>query len=940
MGLDIQVLAGVQILVDGTPQLRRTQEKKALAVLVAARGPLRPEAFLGAIWDAGHPTARDALLAPVIARLRRILRDHGVAITSARQTRGYQLVGDNLAELVDAYRFERAAREVLDCLEAGDYEQASPAYETAAQAWTGEPFAEFGSGWSAGEPMRGYAGELLRVREKVVEQMARAALMRGRDACAPAWSARPLAQGLERHDALWLLTVMDALRRHGVTAAEELLEEGNKDGLDPATTTRAFDLISLHEDGIDVHRPLRSVTSGGETHAELVVRCRNLDDLSPWRTVAGSIWAHLRRDLSHGSISPAQRRLIADFVGGGDRPVLDGGRDLGQLIALLEALLRPVLRTMPLVLVFDDAHLLSPVARQVLDELVDRLAELPLEVSLADGSPPVAVQDDGGSALSAYRQMEERIAQGERLTTPVAVQMARHAQAAQRLLPVETVAAALLAAARAERQGYSAAAAIEWAQAGLALGGPATVTADLLMTLGDARRDLGEAAEASRQYRNAYDAAEGHPLLQATTAVRLARQWSDPGLVDEQMIFLLRRALRALDDGPPADAVRLQLQAHLAHKSTMSVATATDLSGPALARDTLDELKPDDDPEVRCEVLNECRWGLYDYASPGELAAISAHLRKAAIEARSPYFESEALLALIIDHIRLGRLPAVHAAVKEHRSLVAEHPRPQGEWLQGVLDTMMHLWRGTFDAAAGWLFGPGREAVDSLRDRPVIPADTLRQTWQGQTYWLFRELGRTEELLAQAADDIELDAHFPIWPASLLLACCDVGRYDEASDRLAAFLATHQNLAGWPPQGWAVPTLALLAESVAALRVARPGDTVAAEAVPLLRGLLAPHRDELVLAGWPVAVMGPVARFSGLLALVAGDTTAALADFTHAAAVASDSPPILARIRYDHARALLQAGDPAAAAPLAERAHSVASRLGMPLLAAAAGSLR
>jgi DNA-binding SARP family transcriptional activator len=862
MTLRIRVLGEVQILIDGEPQLRRAQEQKALAVLVAARGPQRPEAFFGPLWEAGHPTARDALLAPVIARLRRILRAHGLDITSARQSRGYQLVGEDLTGCVDAYRFERAALSVLDDLTAGRYAEAELGFEAAAREWTGEPFAAFGAPFVQAEPMRSFVTSHSRVREKALEALARAALTRGRYERAAAWSALSTAQP----GALWLLRVLETLRREGIAAAEELVEAGARLRPRPALGqrdelgTRAFDLLSLHEAGIDVHTPLLGSASGGtglplgdllervgagagaalavrhdgapatrtlcdDVSARsaargigtITVRCRSLEELAPWREIVGRLAAHLLRDLGAEPIAAAPRRHIAQVVAAPD------GHDPARLTDLLETLLRAVLRTTALILTFDDAQFLGPAAASVRDKLAARLPQLPLGLVLIGAAGP------------------ER--------TP-------------------------------------------WFQ-------PPGI--DL----------TGEAAE-----------------LRAKTMVRLARQWSDPGLIDEPMIHQLRTALAALT-GPETEPVRLQLQAHLAHKSTMAVpAHARDGDGPELARRTLDALTPAHSPAVRCEVLNECRWGLYDDAPPAELRDVSVRLREAAIAAREPYFESEALVALVVDSVRLADFPAAYAALKDHRRLVTEHPRPQGEWLQGVMDTMLHLWRGSYDRAAAWLFGPGRHAVEEFKPSPLAPADNLRQTWQGQCYWLLRELGRTEELFAQdLALDIEQDAHFPIWPASLILACCDTGRLDDAADRLAAFTRVYGILSAWPPHGWSLPTAAVLAEAVTAI----PREPVAAALVDPLRELLSAHREEIVLAGWPTVLMGPAARYSGILALLADDVTAAIDDLTLAATLAHDSPPVLARVRHDLARALRRHGDTTEAATLQARAHASATRLGLRL---------
>ncbi|MFD0665252.1 AAA family ATPase [Thermocatellispora tengchongensis] len=438
----------------------------------------------------------------------------------------------------------------------------------------------------------------------------------------------------------------------------------------------------------------------------------------------------------------------------------------------------------------------------------------------------------------AFEVLDAELRSSDWVDPALPVRVARHARAAGAELPETVVARACLEAARAEQRGFGTKAAIGWAEDGLRLRCDAETRVGLLITLGDATNDAGEMSAAGEHYMRAYEAAAGLPRFRAAAAIQLARRWSDPGQVDHQLLHVLRSSLDALagDDGEEAVALRLQLSAHLAQKSTMAVSRDTAESGGErhsgadLARLALRELRSEFSPAVRCEVLNHCRWALYDDAPPQELLEIAEQLHDAAIQARSAYFRSEALVALAIDLVRLGRINSAVATVEKHRAHIAQNPRPLGVWLQNALDTLLDLWLGRFAAAEERIMGDALREVEKFEAGMAVPADTLRQTWMGQYYWLLREQGRLEELFASGAvEAVERHAYFPIWRAGLVLACCETGRHGDAVDRLAALVEDTDDFAALPPYGWTVATLSVLAESVAIL------DRVKADGIDLAR---------------------------------------------------------------------------------------------------------
>ncbi|MFD4603384.1 helix-turn-helix domain-containing protein [Streptomyces sp. NPDC058464] len=484
---------------------------------------------------------------------------------------------------------------------------------------------------------------------------------------------------------------------------------------------------------------------------------------------------------------------------------------------------------------------------------------------------------------------------------------------------------------------------------------------------GDTRHLLGEMYEAGRHYQAAYEAAGGDELARAHAVVRSARRWSDPGQVDRDLLFRIDACLAALAGREDTRAVelRLQLTAHRAKKLAMAIGDDTAVTGAEprtgarLARQALAELRergrrPAGAPggvgdEARCEVLTETRWALYDFEPARTLLALSTELRDLAVRSHSAYFQGEALVALAIDQLRTGRVPAAEATLSRHREYAARHRSRLAHWQQGTLDALMNLWRGDFAAAEGWILGEAGEVAAAMETGLSMPADALSQTVLGQEFWLRHEQGRLAELFASPRmAGVQRRGYFPVWRAGLALALCETGRYEQAADQLRAFAADADGFTRFPPSGWALPTAATLALVCTELAERTDRRAEVSAYVPALRALLDAHGDELVLAGWPTVLLGPAARFSALLALVAGEPETALGHLARAVRLAQRYPAQMARLRLDEARARLRTGSPAARAAaqtaaqtavqaaaqgLARTALGTAEELGMAALA-------
>ncbi|HEY0935865.1 MAG TPA: ATP-binding protein, partial [Trebonia sp.] len=412
------------------------------------------------------------------------------------------------------------------------------------------------------------------------------------------------------------------------------------------------------------------------------------------------------------------------------------------------------------------------------------------------------------------------------------VRVAGHALGADRDLPAGEAARAFLAAARAERASGEAAEA--WARAGIARaaaagravsggGADPAVRAGLHLVLGDALDQRGAVTAADAEYQLACDIAVAWPLERAEALIRLARRWTDPGKVDWYLLHGLQDGIAALDGraDDAAVALRWQLTAHLARKSTLAVpvlgSDADELRqrGVALARAAIGQAGALP-PAAACEVLHEGRWALYDYEPPAETVRLSGRLERTSLLARSPYFQREALMTLVIDQLRLGQVTGAQGTLLAH-----ERTRPASlasRWLQLTVETLLDLWHGRFAAAETRLFTVAAPIVARAHAEQEAVADTLQQTWQGQVFWLRRERGeRLRETDPEVFRQIEGHAFFPVWRVALAVTACDEGDLASAAAHVRGLYEEYGGFAAFPPHGWTVSVAALLAEACLAM---------------------------------------------------------------------------------------------------------------------------
>ena len=281
-------------------------------------------------------------------------------------------------------------------------------------------------------------------------------------------------------------------------------------------------------------------------------------------------------------------------------------------------------------------------------------------------------------------------------------------------------------------------------------------------------------------------------------------------------------------------------------------------------------------------------------------------------------------MTLAIDQLRLGQVTDAQGTLLAHERTM---PASQASrWLQLTMETVLDLWHGRFAAAEARLFTVAAPIVARAHAERARVADTLQQTWQGQVFWLRRERG---ELLTRTDPEvfrqIEGHAFFAIWRVGLALASCDEGD-------LPAAAASPARARRGIPRLRRVPAARLDRVGRRAARRDVPGDEPRRPPAPAraadtdradplgellptltarLRVILSRYAGEFVLAGWPSVLLGPAERFSGLLAMAAGEHRGGAAPVRRGRdGKVAGAPPQAARLQADKARALIRLARP------------------------------
>jgi tetratricopeptide (TPR) repeat protein len=420
-----------------------------------------------------------------------------------------------------------------------------------------------------------------------------------------------------------------------------------------------------------------------------------------------------------------------------------------------------------------------------------------------------------------------------------------------------------------------------------------------------ARETLLEAAAAARL--------SASPETLATVALTFGAFGLSPGRVDQDLTDLLEEALGSLDDGD--SLLRVHLLARLARALYWS---DEDGRRQGLIEAAVAMARRLDDAEALAIALGNCipanrspdsadadlQWideflGLPQ--TPGELVVLARSIQIDLLLERGAIGAADAAIDSLDHHAERLRDLRARAYVPVHRARRA-------------------VMAGRFEEARGLI----EDAVAISHD---IEDSTIPLIAIGQRFTLEWMKGRGDAVEQEFRRVAAAAPYLPVWRVGLALIRETAGDRVEAQQLLDALAA--RDFEDIPRNNQWLITLSLLADLCARL-----GDVARGAR---LRELLLPYADRMAVN--PAGVYaGPVARYLGLLAHLAGDEAAAEAQLRTALEIAREqrASPMIAMLTVDLARTLIKQDTGAAvseAALLIEEARMISVELGAPALA-------
>jgi transcriptional regulator with XRE-family HTH domain len=444
---------------------------------------------------------------------------------------------------------------------------------------------------------------------------------------------------------------------------------------------------------------------------------------------------------------------------------------------------------------------------------------------------------------------------------------------------------------------FSSAAQMYEVAAGYAAGAEQT---GFLIEQSDALRLCGRWQAARDVLRQAVVVARrlGAPEREAIALVHLEHLTFSYGLDERELTAQQREVMGRL---PPGEAaLRAQVQAVLALRLGISPRKYENEQAD-LARSALQQLSSVTGPLARADIIYGVRGGLQDSVPPEELLQYDLQMLDLGLEARSAFHIGEALSARIVDLIRAGRLAELPSAIRANRDFAERSGAVPVVYLQALVDAMLALARGEWEAARGYT----DEAGSLGRDWGSMAQEAL----MAQAGWWLYETGQLAGLtdfLAGLQHQEVSGLNGEVWQLAAGLIHAENGEAEPAIETLREVCRNTGDLRGLA-RGPA--RIGILAAAAMVL-----GHPVLLEAMPQseahhlgtgIAELLADHPDKLVLAGWPAVLLGSKQRYIGLAYLAAGQPERAAEYLAHAVKENAAFRVLHTRTRFDLARALM-----------------------------------
>jgi DNA-binding SARP family transcriptional activator len=371
---------------------------------------------------------------------------------------------------------------------------------------------------------------------------------------------------------------------------------------------------------------------------------------------------------------------------------------------------------------------------------------------------------------------------------------------------------------------------------------------ELLLSLAESQIQAGDRPLAGGPLRQAADLAVrlSDPDSLGRAAVAASRRYiQQPGVVDEDLISLLDRALK-MTDGQET-ALRVRLLARMCGALYFSPQRERMAS---LSNEATEIASRLGDPAAGAIAAAARRRAFWTPAKLDRRLADSTEMLRLAREAGDLELTLQAHAWLVVDLLELGDLEAVDAQAAAFGHLAEQVHQPLYDWQQAVWQAMKMLLSGQIEESE-------RLAEHALTIGARPERVTAGQYFAIQMLEVRREQNRMAELEAPLRDMLNRYPNRVAYRGALGQLLIQAGRLDEARAEMEAL-----DPADIPEDlDWLVG-MTLLADAYADL-----GD---AERAAEVYEMLLPYEATNVVIGFAAACDGPAARLLGRLAAVIG----------------------------------------------------------------------